>query len=61
MPGAGFAVTKAASRAKRVASLTHADKRFANRRFRRVAKQDLHNSGEDALLTPRLWTEGDVA
>ena len=58
MPGAGFVILKASSRLRRFVTLTHADKRFANRRFRRIAKQDLHTHGEDALLNPKLWTEG---
>lgn len=61
MAGAGFAVTKMARRATRIGgSLNHADKAWANRRNRRHARQELRAHGEDADLTPKLWTDYDV-
>jgi hypothetical protein len=61
MPGAGFAVTKMARRATRIGgSLNQADKAWANRRNRRHVRQELHVHGENAEITPKLWTDWDV-
>jgi hypothetical protein len=62
MPGAGFAVTKRARRASHFIGgrLTSVEKRDANRGNRRHLKLDLRVHGEDAQLTPKLWTDWDV-
>jgi hypothetical protein len=62
MPGAGFAVTKDARRAANTIGgrLGAADKARANRRNRHRARLELQARGEDAHLTPKLWTGWDV-
>jgi hypothetical protein len=61
MPGAGFTVTKAARRATRIGGrLCADDKALANRRSRRHLRQERHARGEDADVTPKLWTDWDV-
>lgn len=62
MPGAGFAVTKMARTITRIAGhLGRAEKTAANRKNRRHLNQQLRAHGEDADLTPKLWTDYDVA
>jgi hypothetical protein len=61
MPGAGFSVTKMARRATRIGGrVNHTEKACANRRNRRHLRQELHVHREDAVLTPKLWTDWDV-
>jgi len=61
MPGAGFAVTKGARLATHIGGrLRHVEKAAANRKNRRHAHQQLRAYGEDADLSPKLWTDWDV-
>jgi hypothetical protein len=63
MPGAGFAVTWDARHDSRyvVRGLNARDKALANRRNRHQWRRELRTKGEDADLTPKLWTGWDVA
>jgi hypothetical protein len=42
---------------RRIRSHEGSSKAYANRRNRRGLRQELHAHGEDADLTPKLWTE----
>jgi len=63
MPGAGFAVTLDARRDSRhvVRGLDSRQKALANRRNRCRWRRELRLRGEEADLTPKLWTGWDVA
>ena len=60
MPGGGFAVTYDVRRIRSICNVERNAKRLANRRFRRAVRVELRVLGEDALLTPKLYTAWDV-
>jgi hypothetical protein len=61
MAGGGSAVTKGARRITKLGGrLGHEEKALANRKNRRHARRELHAHGEDAVITPKLWTDFDV-
>jgi hypothetical protein len=60
--GGGFAVTKDARQVTRVCGhLGRKEKARANRKNRRHTRRELCVHGEDAEITPKLWTAYDVA
>jgi hypothetical protein len=60
MAGGGFCVTKGVQRVRKIASVDRSAKALANRRNRRAVRAGLRSRGEDALLTPKLYTDWDV-
>jgi hypothetical protein len=57
----GFAVTKGARRVTKIGgTMGREEKALANRRNRRRLNEDLRINGEDAALTPILFTDWDV-
>jgi len=57
----GYVVTRDVRTTAAIATVTRVDKARANRRSRRALRAELKHSGEDALLTPKLYTGWDVA